>query len=52
MILDSKGRPLRRRPGFITGYDPEPKPAPKPPRAPVADAIGAEAPKEDDEEED
>ncbi len=51
MILDSKGRPLRRRLGFVTGYEPEIDPPSKPPRAPVADAIGAEAPKEDEEEE-
>ena len=52
MILDSHGRPLRRRPGFFTGYDAEPKPLPKPPRAPGY-AIGSEAPKkeEDDKEE-
>ena len=51
MILDNKGRPLRRRPGFVTAYDVENMPPRKTPRAPAPDAIGSETPKEDEEEE-
>jgi hypothetical protein len=49
MIVDPKGRPLHRRPGFVVAYDPEVK-LPKKPREPV-DAIGPEVPKESDEDE-